>query len=181
MAEYMDSYINEAEMTSKADTLSSFDWELECTSLPKAIYFPGKLVVMGRTNSVSVPADFSVSNGDAAMRGWSSKQVGMSNNSGQLVLNFQDFEDQAVTAFCLDYYYKSNNPLTRRSLRKEDLASDWVFRHLNVNRQPVRTCYMKTCLYSNSDPGETADNQKNPIQSGSLTLDVQLFYWVLNN
>lgn len=173
---YMD-FINKAAMMDKKDILSSFDWELVCTSKPKAIYWPGDLIIKGRTTSVELPADLSIENQKSEMRGITLITPGEVINSGTLTLNYQDFEDQAFTAFFLDYAYKSNNPLTRRSLRKEDLVSDWDFYRLNVNRQPVRACRMRTCLVSDGSMGDAQDTEKVNIQKGKLTFDVQLFWW----
>lgn len=173
---YMD-FINQAQAQNKADILSSFDWELRCITKPKAVYYPGDLVIAGRTNSVDLPPDIDIENGNSDMRGYVIKTPGKAKTDGEVTINYQDFEDQAMTAFFLDYAYKSDNPFTHQSLPKEDLASDWDFYRLNVNRQPVRVCRMRTCLVSNGNMGDTQDTTKTPIQKGKITLDVQLYWW----
>lgn len=173
---YMD-FINKASMQRKGDILSSFDWELVCITKPKACYYPGDLVIRGRTNSVDLPPDLDVENAKTEMRGYTVLSPGKVTNTGTFSINFQDFEDQAMTAFFLDLIYKTNNPLTRRSLRKEDLVSDWDFYRLNVNREPVRACRMRTCLVSGGTMGDVQDTEKAPIQKGKIDFDIQLYWW----
>jgi len=171
------SYINRANMMTSKEILTSFDWEVKFVKIPSAVYWPGELTFQMRLKEVQLPPDLTVDVNKTELRGYSILTPGLVTNSGQFTLNLQDFEDQSITAFLIDYVYKVNNPLTRQSLRKEDLICDVDFYRLNVSRQPVKVCKLRTCLPTAINQGDEQNTEKTPIQATSITFEAQLYWW----
>ena len=152
------------------EILTSFDWELEFTHKPNAVFYPGDQTLILRLKNVSLNTDTTNSVLQAQLRGFTVIQSGLTENSGQLTLNFQDFEDQAIAAFLEDWVTKCNTRSTRRSVHKRDLYADITVRRLNSFRKAVREWRCETCLPSSGSPNDQFTAEKALLGDCSLQL-----------
>ena len=177
MAGYMD-FINRNNMKMNAqEILTSFEWDVEFTKKPAAVFWPGDDTFHIRLNSVQPPGADGSSNQvqQAEMRGFTLIQSGLTENSGSLSMNFQDFEDQAIVAFLEDWVTKCNTRDTRRSIHKRDLIADIKVTRYNSFRKPVKEWICETCLPAQSGYGDQFTAQKALLGQCSLNLQVEYF------
>lgn len=122
-------------------------WELEFTSPPSIVYFPGNELINRRLNSVNVGIDYSVSGIEKRMRGgYSILQQTNQNTSATLSLEFVDREDQAISYFVQDWRNKIADPDTKYSFRKSDWVCDVTLHITNSSRLDVRTLFFWNCV-----------------------------------
>jgi len=180
--DYM-SYITKAHMATRAEVLSSADWEIKFDHIPNAVFWPGELTFEMRAKSVQAPVDLSIINDKVYLRGVELLQPGMIVHSGQITVDLQDLADQNIVSFLVDYFYKAQNPTTLQSLLKEDLYADISLYRLNSSRKAVKALRCKTCLPTAGNLGDayTNNNEKAPLQGHLITWDVQLYWYEVLN
>lgn len=164
------------------EVLTSFEWELKFVTKPAAVYYPGDDIIAVRLKDVNLSAPSQNELMNIAMRGGHTlKQAGLTSNTGTCELVFQDFEDQAVTAFIEDWITKMNSRDTRRGAHKRDLYADITLTRLNSFRKSVKEWVMEGCLPDSGNYGDQFSSEKSPLGNVTLSLAVEWFTTKLLN
>jgi hypothetical protein len=122
-------------------------WEFTLTNPPKIVYYPGDQIFKARLQQVNLGIDTSVSGFEKRMRGnYVIFQRTGQQTSGQITLQFEDKEDQAITYFCDDWRQKIADRDTKYSFRKDDVVADCKMILTNSSRKTVRTINFFNCI-----------------------------------
>jgi hypothetical protein len=177
---YMSYVTRDQIVGSNGQKLTTFDWDFKITkSANDEVYSPGEQLTKARISSITGIPFMPEYQGNlpTEIRGFKMIQPGFTNNyGGQCTITIEDFEDQSMTAFIMDWLWKCNNPANHASYHKKQLAWDKLelFR-LNSSREPVFKVTLYTVLPggAGSDMSFTSDKQlQGQIQ---LSLDYEYF------
>ncbi len=150
-------------------------WEFTFTNPPKIVYYPGDAIFKARLQQVNLGIDTSVNGFEKRMRGnYVIFQRTGQQTSGQITLQFEDKEDQAITYFCDDWRQKIADRDTKYSFRKDDLVADGQLVITNAQRIKVRTLNFYNMIIRDAgiDENGTAEDGTDRA-SVAVTLDFE--------
>jgi hypothetical protein len=156
--------------------LTSFDWDFTINFKNTIMYHPNIDIIRLRATAVNgISYELDHTPIEVNMRGFTIQQPGLTvNKPGALTLNLQDFEDQALRIWLIDWVNRCNSPANRMSARREDLMVDMTFWQLNSNRQRVFEYKYENCLPTGSSIDDSFSSEKNV--NGKISLIVQAEY-----
>lgn len=158
-------------------------WEFTFTNPPKIVYYPGDTIFKARLQQVNLGIDTSVNGFEKRMRGnYVIFQRTGQQTSGQITLQFEDKEDQAITYFCDDWRQKIADRDTKYSFRKDDLVADGQLVITNAQRLKVRTLNFYNMIIRDAgiDENGTAEDGTDRA-SLTVTLDFEHYDRTFDN
>ena len=175
MAGYMDLINKDSMIDRTTQLLTSFEWDLTFKTWPPAVFCPGQSIFRIRTTGIEPPKWPDNTPISAQLHGFRVIQSGLTENTGTFTINYQDFEDQSLVAFFLDWTYKSCDPATRSGYRNEDLMSDIILYRLNSSRKATKMWKCMGCLPANVNHNDAMNSDKTPIGDGTISLEVEYY------
>ena len=174
---FMDQVNYNAVKHENLEVLTSFDWEIEITQKPNAVFWPDDTEWKSRLKSIQFSYDLGNQPISVELRGgYKVRQPGQTKvpSDVAVTIEMQDFEDQLLAAWLLDWVLKCQSITTRRSLHKKDLICPQInVYRLNSSRTPVKQWTMYNCLPNgNATLNDTTftPDQKNALQATKISL-----------
>lgn len=172
------SYLNRNALVSPSNqVLTTFDWDFDITFPANyAPYHPPIETIRQRILSIDgikfIPDPVLL---DIKLRGGVTMlQAGLTENKpGSLTLMLQDFEDQSMTIWALDWTKKLNDWRTRKSYRKESVYIDMTIYQLNSDREAVFQWNYMTGLLDAGEFGSPAKADKDALTGQSMTINFE--------
>ncbi len=182
---YMDYLTRDKMAKTNLQVLTTFDWDFKITPhKPGIVYMPDHELIRVRTTGISgcnpIP-DVSIM--DVNLRGYMVQQPGLCSTVPQPIsIQLQDFEDQALTAWMINWLMKMNNLDNLASYRREDLFCDIEIYQLNSSRVPVHKFLYYNCLPQNPN-GNLSDfgPDKNPLGMMAINIKAESYKHTLLN
>jgi len=159
-------------------------WDVEMTSKPAAVYYPGDPIFKARLTAFAPSISGTVSGISQVIRGYTIMQKTSKTTSGTISMTFVDREDQAITVFCDDWLQKISDRDKKYSFRKEDTICQLKHTIFNTSRIPIRTMEFYTCQPNSAElpEGGTSDVEVSATLSEiPLTLDFEHYTRTFNN
>lgn len=154
MAKYETGYLgwkNHLSVTNNlGDIPSQFLWEFQITKVPPVIYYPGRDIIIQRVVSCVPPATGEINNVMTSIHGCVILQPGDVSRGGRFTAEIQDFEDMSITKMFQDWRDKIQDPESKSTLPKAQLAMDMVLYQLSKTGVPIKQWKMTTGLLSDS-------------------------------
>jgi hypothetical protein len=135
---------------------TTFHWDLQIDSWPKAVYYPGDALFKVRL-STCVPPLLDLSNEliSEKIHGFEILQHGETLYQGDLTGTIRDFVDQSAANIFYDAFSKIIDPKTRLGLPKSVLYWDMTLYQLDRRLNPIKEYVMKTGLLKNFNTSES--------------------------
>lgn len=153
------------------DIPSQFLWEFQITKVPPVIYYPGRDIIIQRVISCVPPATGGINNIVEQIHGCMILQPGDVGRGGRFQAEIQDFEDLSITKMFQDWRDKTQDPETKATLPKAQLAIDMVLYQLSKTGLPIKSWTMKNGLLS--EPGLDGDAFGSATQNnGKLSIAI---------
>jgi len=138
------------------DYPSQFLWTFQITKIPSVIYYPGRDVIIQRMIACQPPQTGGIGNQAEHVHGCMIIQPGDVNRSGTFAAEIQDFEDLTITKMFQDWRDKIQDPDSKATYPKAQLAMDMVLYQIGKAGIPIKKWTMTTGILSN--PGLDGDS-----------------------
>jgi len=150
----MDYLVREKMSVRSQQKLNAGDWDFLIDFSGYVGYHPDMEVIQVRTTALTgVNPTLTTSIIDTPMRGFHVHQPGFTDNhaNAQFTINLEDFEDQSIKLWFLDWQNKMDSLTTHKALHRKDLMVDMYVWRLNVDRQRVWEMHYVNCLPNTTD------------------------------
>lgn len=146
--------------------LRSDVWDFQFTQPANAVYFPGNALLKARTMSVSPQFPLGLGKMTAVIRSFTIQQATISGTTaGTIGIEYNDREDQAITAWLDDWRDKVGGREHRYTYRKEDTIAQGRLTIYNSSRIPLRIYSLLTMqpndIGGSLNPSLTSDDPAN--------------------
>lgn len=173
MAEDM-SYLTREKLSVRTQqALTSYDWDFKIDFTNYVGYHPDMETIQLRaTDLTNVNPTLTTSVLEVKMRGYTLIQPGMTDNhvNATFGINLQDFEDQSLKAWFLDWQNKMDSLTTHKSYRREDLMVDCYVWRLNSDRQKVWEMHYINCLPRETSWVDDYNSDKQAVGKSTITI-----------
>jgi hypothetical protein len=164
-------YINYATLSEEHKEFMRSDlWDIDFVIPPAAVYFPGNALLKARTQGVDPSFPGGLTELTAIIRQFTIRQTVMSGTTaGTFTINYQDREDQAISAFLDDWRDKLGGRVDRYTFRKEDTIAECRLTMYNSSRKPIRIYTLKAVQPSDGTPALTHSfTSDDPAMLGTI-------------
>lgn len=165
-------YINyETISEDNKEFLRSDVWDFTFTQAANAVYFPGNALLKARTQAVNPQFPVGLGQMSAVIRQFTIQQTTISGTTaGTISIDYNDREDQAITAWLDDWRDKCGTRESRFSWRKEDTIAQGRLTMMNSSRKPIRIYEILTIQPTDVGNGlNPAFNSDDPQNVGQVS------------
>lgn len=168
----MDYLTHEQLSVLEQQALTSYDWDFEIDWSRYVGYHPDAKTVHMRTLEITgVDGSIQTEVKTIEMRGFTLLQAGKTQNKpADFTLSFQDFEDQSLKAWFLDWQNKMDSLATHRAYRRSDLMVDFYIYRLDSSLRRVWQWHYFNCLPNTTTYAEAFDGNKEPQGKCSVVI-----------
>ena len=156
---------------SNRELLDAYNWSIQITKFPGAVYNPGTDLIDLRANAVTVNSEELLATNILKIehRKFPINQPGVASKGGSVTLDFTDFEDQSITGWLTDYVSKHSNKYDSRTIPKGGLLIDLELFELNTQRKAVRKITCESGLIQSANIDFTMGSESAPKQKQTVT------------
>jgi hypothetical protein len=136
----------------KQDFLLSNQWDWDWVTRPKAVFMPDNSYLKAHMKGCTPTFNSQIGEVSATIRHNKIRQSVMSGDQGgTITIEYEDFEDQGISAWLDDWREKFGDRKYHYAFRLEDTYADGLLTQFNSSRRPIRKWTVQTIQLN--DPG----------------------------